>query len=124
MGAANCPSPSAISEVIADLVKRYPEGVVEVYMQARQGFSRVRKVVAVRALQRCLAQFCGTLPFVSVRYEPEHPYGLVAVFRCGCDQPPKGCATRCPAGTEPSVLLRLAHNGSDEIKLGSTNVTP
>jgi hypothetical protein len=98
MGAANHRPCSAVSYVIADLTVRYPEGIAEVYMQARQGSSRVEKLVAVRALRPCLAQFCGALPFASVRYEPEHPYGLVAVLRCACAQPPKCCAKKCPAG--------------------------
>lgn len=108
-----------------DLLERFPGATVELFLHTQDGEHPecVRGGLSL-ALSR-LSDFCRAFPRVLVRYQPEHPYGMISTIMCDCVTPPEACPHRCQSGRErPWALLTLVHLGEAEVHAGSRWVAP
>ena len=117
-----------LQKISTDLLARNEHVTAELFLQGKgpstgEGRPREYKGPLVQMLA-LLEKYCVQFPRGIVRYEPDHPYGLVMTIICHCHDVDHGaCATKCPNFDErPRALLTLRHIGTEDVLIGEKEI--
>jgi hypothetical protein len=105
--------------IAQDLARRYPRGAFEVFLD-KCGAPRPAGYKGTgQAVLRVFLVHCSEFPGAWVAYQPDHPYGIVAVVVGHCGQRKEECTRVCSNFRErPRTTLILREVAGREILLG------
>lgn len=102
-----------------ELMTRFPDALVDMYwdprnnQRPRQFSGPIKQVIPV------LQRFCCSLPRAWIKFEPDHPYGMVLRIVGHCDCPSKDCKRMCKRFRDrPEALLTLTRVGAHDVSIG------
>jgi hypothetical protein len=97
-------SVKAACYVALGLSKDFPNTILEVTYQSQAHVRR--ETCSAETAERILAPMCRRFHRSDVRYQPDHPDGVIARIECHCVEGIKG--TCCNRGTgRPKVTVRV-----------------
>lgn len=100
---------------------QFPDALAELFLDERGPFRPRQHKGRLEELLPLFVEFCSRLPRAWIRYEPNHPYGIVSKVIGHCDCPPGNCKTQCQHYDErPHALLTITKNGDSEVLLGGS----
>ncbi|HIJ66432.1 MAG TPA: hypothetical protein HPP77_10830 [Candidatus Hydrogenedentes bacterium] len=109
-----------VTDYIArDLVARFPDAEAELFLNGRGGAGGTRYKGNIKDMLLLLRRFCSGFPGAQVRFEPEHPYGMVASLVGQVSPRSNDRANTVPNPREqPRALLTLTAVGGRKIEVG------
>lgn len=99
-----------------DLKRRFPQARCELFVRNKGGGRDQYWTGNFGAVLQCLETVCASCTGLCVRYNPDHPYGMVCMVTCDCPRPERMCLE---LNQRPRAMMVLVHDGNRDVLVGN-----
>ncbi len=110
---------NAAAMIEMDFQRRFPKARCELFLRSKEGGRDQYWTGSFAAAAKRLETGCPSCSGLCVRYNPEHPYGMVCVAVCDCQRPERVCRE---LDQRPRVMMVVVHDGQRDLLVGHTVV--
>lgn len=113
-----------VGQIASDLLSRFSDAQAELFLKLCDSEKVQQFNAPLKDVLPIFEYFCGCYSGALVRYEPDHPYGIVSTVWCQCKPSEEAEKNDRTLDQRCRAMLVLTRVGIQEVLVGSSTLKP